>query len=107
MAGTFDLADIKRRMTASIQSLKHELNGLRTGRATVSILDRIQVDYYGTLTPLKKVANASTPDAQTITIQPFDKTCVVCSSVFACADESNRACLRLNVLPCAQCDQGH
>jgi ribosome recycling factor len=94
-------------MEKTLDSVRRNFGTVRTGRANVSILDRIQVDYYGTMTPLKKVANASTPDAQTITIQPFDKTCVVCSSVFACADESNRACLRLNVLPCAQCDQGH
>ena len=68
-------------MEKTLDSVRRNFGTVRTGRANVSILDRIQVDYYGTMTPLKKVANASTPDAQTITIQPFDKTCVVCASV--------------------------
>jgi ribosome recycling factor len=52
MSSTFDLADIKRRMQASIGSLRHDLNGLRTGRATASILDPVQVNAYGQNMPL-------------------------------------------------------
>jgi ribosome recycling factor len=63
-------------MEKSLESVKRNFGTVRTGRANTAILDRIMVDYYGVSTPLKKMANASTPDAQTITIQPFDKTCV-------------------------------
>lgn len=64
------------KMEKSLESVKRNFGTVRTGRANTAILDRIMVDYYGVMTPLKKMANASTPDAQTITIQPFDKTCV-------------------------------
>jgi len=65
-------ADMKRRMAKSLETLGHELAGLRTGRASIGILDSIKVDYYGTLTPLKQVAALSVPDIRTITIQPWD-----------------------------------
>lgn len=60
------------RMDKSIQSLRRDLNTLRTGRASPSILDRIQVEYYGTLSPLQQVANIQVPDARTLLIQPWD-----------------------------------
>jgi ribosome recycling factor len=61
------------KMQKAIQSLQHELAGLRTGRANATILDRVQVDYYGTPTPLKHMANIAVVDSQTLSIQPFDK----------------------------------
>ena len=61
------------RMTKSIDALKRELSTLRTGRATPSLLDNINVDYYGTSTPLNQLASISAPDAQAIIIQPWDK----------------------------------
>jgi ribosome recycling factor len=60
------------RMDAQIEHLKRELGGLRTGRASLTLLDNIKVDYYGTLTPLKQVANLGVPDSRTLTIQPWD-----------------------------------
>ncbi len=65
-------ADMKKRMEKSIEALGHELAGLRTGRASVAILDGIKVDYYGNLTPLKQIASLSVPEPRTITIQPWD-----------------------------------
>lgn len=65
-------ADMKKRMAKSLETLGHELAGLRTGRASIGILDSIKVDYYGTVTPLKQVAALSVPDIRTITIQPWD-----------------------------------
>jgi len=60
------------RMDAQIEHLKRELGSLRTGRASLTLLDNIKVDYYGTLTPLKQVANLGIPDSRTLTIQPWD-----------------------------------
>jgi ribosome recycling factor len=59
-------------MSKSIASLKKELNRLRTGRASLSILDGIKVDYYGTLTPLNQMATLAVPESRSITIQPWD-----------------------------------
>jgi ribosome recycling factor len=67
------LAEIKDHMEKSIEATQRSFNTIRTGRANSSLLDRITVDYYGTETPLKSLANVSTPDASTITIQPYDK----------------------------------
>ena len=59
-------------MTKALEAFRHELTKLRTGRASLSVLDDIRVDYYGTLTPLKQMASLSTPDARSIVIQPWD-----------------------------------
>ena len=67
------LAEIKDHMEKSIEATQRSFNTISTGRANSSLLDRITVDYYGTETPLKSLANVSTPDASTITIQPYDK----------------------------------
>jgi ribosome recycling factor len=61
-------------MQKAIEATQRSLNTIRTGRANPSLLDRIQVDYYGSPTPLRSIANISTPDASTITIQPFDRS---------------------------------
>ncbi|MEK4510342.1 ribosome recycling factor [Paenibacillus anaericanus] len=62
------------RMDKAIQALKRDLASLRAGRASVSLLDRIQVDYYGTPTPINQLANINTPDTRTLMIQPWDKS---------------------------------
>jgi ribosome recycling factor len=67
------LADLKQQMQKTIESTQRSFNTIRTGRANASLLDRVMVDYYGTETPLKSLANISTPDATTILIQPYDK----------------------------------
>ena len=64
--------ETKDNMGKSIEALKHELKGVRTGRASLSILDPIRVDYYGTLTPLNQMASLSIPESRLITIQPWD-----------------------------------
>lgn len=66
------LAEIEGNMQKSIDATQRSFNTIRTGRANPSILDRIMVDYYGTETPLKSLANISVPDSSTITIQPYD-----------------------------------
>ena len=70
-AKTF-IADAKQRMHASLETLRRELASMRTGRASLSMLDGIKVDYYGTPTPLSQVGNLATPDPTLITIQPWD-----------------------------------
>jgi ribosome recycling factor len=59
-------------MGKSIDALKNEFNRVRTGRASLTILDGIRVDYYGTLTPLNQMATLSVPESRLITIQPWD-----------------------------------
>ena len=66
------IADAKQRMHGSVETVRREMGSLRTGRASVSMLDNVRVDYYGTPTPLNQVGNLSTPDPTLITIQPWD-----------------------------------
>lgn len=68
-----NIAEIKDHMQKSIESTQRSFNTLRTGRANASLLDRVIVEYYGTETHLKALANINTPDSSTILIQPYDK----------------------------------
>ncbi|MGH9893925.1 MAG: ribosome recycling factor [bacterium] len=65
---------INERMEAALEHLKRDLAGMRTSRASVALLDGIKVDYYGTPTPLKQVANIGTPEVRLITVQPWEPT---------------------------------
>ena len=67
------LADAEGRMRKSVESSRNELATVRTGRASPHLLDRIMVDYYGTPTALKQLANIATSDARLLTVTPFDK----------------------------------
>ncbi|MET3207730.1 UNVERIFIED_CONTAM: ribosome recycling factor [Paenibacillus sp. PvR008] len=62
------------RMHKAIQSLQRDLASLRAGRATPALLDRVQVEYYGAMTPVNQLANVNTPDSRTLMIQPWDKS---------------------------------
>lgn len=62
----------QKKMGVTIDHLHHELGKLRTGQASISLLDDLKVDYYGTPTPLKTVATLGSPDSQTLTIQPWE-----------------------------------
>lgn len=66
----------EKRMAKSIESLRHELTKLRTGRAHTSLLDHITVEYYGAQMALNQVASVSVPDARTLLIQPWEKSMV-------------------------------
>lgn len=66
------LSEAKSRMSKSIEVLKRDLAGIRTGRASPMILDNIKIDYYGTQTPLKQIATISAPEARLLIIQPWD-----------------------------------
>src|SRR5947208_12798069 len=61
------------KMEGQVEHLRHEFTGLRTGRASVALLDQVKVDYYGTPTPLKQVATLATPESRLITVQPFER----------------------------------
>lgn len=67
------LADIEDHMQKTVEATQRSFNTIRTGRANPSLLDRITVEYYGTETPLKQLANISVPDSSTLTIQPYDR----------------------------------
>ncbi len=67
------LADAEDHMQKAVEATQRSFNTIRTGRANASLLDRVMVDYYGAQTPIKSLATISTPDASTISIQPFDR----------------------------------
>jgi ribosome recycling factor len=68
--------DAEERMDKAIGALKRDLATLRAGRATPALLDRIQVEYYGAMTPVNQLANINTPDTRTLLLQPWDKSSV-------------------------------
>jgi ribosome recycling factor len=66
------VSEASRKMDKSLESAAHEFNTVRTGRASAALLDRIQIDYYGTMTPLQQLAAVNVPEPRLITIQPYD-----------------------------------
>src|SRR6058998_3859116 len=71
------IADVKKaaeqKMQKSVETLKHDLGKVRTGRAHTGLLDHIRVDYYGSMMPINQVANVTLADAHTIAVQPWEK----------------------------------
>src|SRR5580693_8016243 len=72
----FDLAELKRRMQAAHATLKHELGGLRTGRASASLLEPVQVEAYGQRMPINQVATISVPEPRALSVSVWDKSMV-------------------------------
>jgi ribosome recycling factor len=70
------LDDANGRMDKSVEATKHEFGSVRTGRASPSLLDRVQVDYYGAVTPLRQLANIAASEARLLTITPYDKSSI-------------------------------
>ena len=70
------LQDARERMDKSVGAIRQEFASVRTGRASPALLDRIDVDYYGTQTPLKQLATISAPEARMLTVQPYDKSSI-------------------------------
>ena len=70
------LADVEAQMQDSVEATKRAFNTIRTGRANPALLDRIMVDYYGSPTPLKTLANLGVPDPMTLTVQPYDPSSI-------------------------------
>ena len=87
----YDKADLERRMAGSVEALKGDLSGLRTGRASTSLLDPVTVEVYGAQMPLNQVATVSVPEPRMISVQVWDK-----SNVGPCDKEIRSAGLGLN-----------
>src|SRR5437868_9178863 len=73
---TFDMNDLKRRMQGAIAALKQELSGLRTGRASPTLLDPVQVEAYGSHMPLNQLATISVPEPRLLSVQVWDRSMV-------------------------------
>ncbi|MEL7037454.1 MAG: ribosome recycling factor [Cyanobacteria bacterium J06592_8] len=99
------LAEVESSMKKAIESTQRSFNTIRTGRANSSLLDRVVVEYYGAPTPLKSLATISTPDASTITIQPFDRNTLdliekaISLSDVGLTPSNDGAIIRLNIPP--------
>jgi len=72
----YDKADLERRMHGAVEALKGDLTGLRTGRASVSLLDPVTVELYGSHMPLNQVATVSAPESRLLSVQVWDKSAV-------------------------------
>lgn len=99
------LTEAEALMQKAVEATQRNLNTIRTGRANASLLDRIVVEYYGTETPLKALANVSTPDATTIAIQPYDKSAMgaiekaISLSDIGLTPNNDGQTIRLNIPP--------
>jgi ribosome recycling factor len=97
--------EAEERMEKSVTLLADQLRGIRTGRANVGLVESIRVDYYGSLTPLKQMANLSTPEPQQILIRPFDPSVIgdivkaIQTSDLGLSPNSDGKVVRLNVPP--------
>lgn len=69
----YDKSDIERRMNGAVESLKHDLSGLRTGRANTALLDPVVVEVYGSMMPLNQVATVSAPEPRMLSVQVWDR----------------------------------
>jgi ribosome recycling factor len=76
MAIKDEIGQVRKRMEKAIDDIRKELSSIRTGRASISILDNVQVDYYGVPTPINQVAQLAAPDPTLITVQPYDVSLV-------------------------------
>ena len=70
------LVEAGERMTTAVQAAQNTFSSVRTGRASPSVLDRIMVDYYGAMTPVKQLATVNVPEARLITVQPYDASSI-------------------------------
>ena len=97
--------DLEASMRKSVEATQRNFNTIRTGRANSSLLDRITVEYYGAETPLKSLATLTTPDSQTIQIQPFDMSSLgliekaIAMSELGFTPNNDGKIIRINVPP--------
>ncbi len=107
---TYDeiVEETEEKMAKSVENFGNELRGIRTGRATSGLVENIRVEYYGTLTPLKQIANISIPEARQIVIRPFDNSSIkniekaILKSELGITPTSDGRMLRLNVPPLSE-----
>jgi ribosome recycling factor len=99
------IKNAEERMTKSLTSFQEELAGLRTGRASAAMFDKIRVEYYGTPTPLSQVASISVPESRLVVIQPWDKALLseiekaIQSSELSLNPSNDGKVIRLNIPP--------
>lgn len=99
------LMDAEERMEKAVNVLSNALKGIRTGRANPGLVDSVRVEYYGSPTPLKQIANISVPEPQQIMIRPFDTTTLdaiskaIIASELGMAPNNDGRVIRLNVPP--------
>ncbi|WP_026731642.1 ribosome recycling factor [Fischerella sp. PCC 9605] len=99
------LAEAESTMQKTVEATQRAFNTIRTGRANASLLDKVNVEYYGTPTPLKSLANISTPDATTIMIQPYDRSTLnmiekaISMSDVGLTPNNDGSVIRLNIPP--------
>jgi ribosome recycling factor len=99
------LSDVESSMKKAVESTVRSFNTIRTGRANSSLLDKVIVEYYGTPTPLKQMANISTPDASTLQIQPYDRNTLntiekaISLSDLGLTPNNDGVSIRLNIPP--------
>jgi ribosome recycling factor len=99
------LFDAEERMDKAVGVFRDEMRGLRTGRATPALVDSLRVEYYGSPTPLKQLAQINTPDPQSIVIRPFDPGCLkdiekaIRSSDLGMSPNNDGKMIRLTVPP--------
>ncbi|KAB8333236.1 ribosome recycling factor [Scytonema tolypothrichoides VB-61278] len=99
------LAEAESTMQKTVESTQRAFNTIRTGRANASLLDKVTADYYGSPTPLKSLANISTPDSTTILIQPYDRNTLsliekaISMSDVGLTPSNDGSLIRLNIPP--------
>jgi ribosome recycling factor len=99
------LAEAESTMQKTVEATQRAFNTIRTGRANASLLDKVTVEYYGTPTPMKSLANISTPDGTTILIQPYDKSSMsliekaISLSDVGLTPSNDGSVIRLNIPP--------
>ena len=99
------LKDAEEKMKKSLEVFRHELAGMKAGRATPAILDKLRVDYYGTPSPVNQVANIEIPDPRTIVIKPWDRAMLkaiekaILTSDLALNPNNDGVVIRLNIPP--------
>lgn len=99
------LPEVEDHMHKAVEATQRSFNTIRTGRANSSLLDKVMVEYYGAPTPLKSLASINTPDASTITIQPFDRTSLnliekaISLSDIGLTPNNDGSIIRLNIPP--------
>ncbi|NJR64428.1 MAG: ribosome recycling factor [Leptolyngbyaceae cyanobacterium CRU_2_3] len=99
------LPDVESHMQKAVEATQRNFNTVRTGRANAAILDRVQIEYYGTPTPLKSLAGISTPDSTTVLIQPYDRSSLnliekaISLSDIGLTPSNDGSVIRLNIPP--------
>ena len=99
------LADVEDHMQKAVEATQRSFNSIRTGRANAALLDRVMVEYYGTPTPLKSMANINTPEGTTIAIQPYDRSSMssiekaISLSDLGLTPNNDGTTIRLNIPP--------